>query len=71
MPPKYTLRIAILAKKMYKRKIKYIVIFVDQEHAINAFTNQENLQIINFLQIKITAINRNQENAAKFAIENF
>jgi len=53
MPPKYILRIVILAKKMFKRKIKYIVIFVGQEHVINAFINLENLHPFSFLLIKI------------------
>jgi len=53
MPPKYIHRIVIPAKKMFKRKIKYIVIFVGQEHVINVFINQENLHPYSFLLIKI------------------
>lgn len=71
MLPRYILRIAILAKKMSKRKIKYIAIFVDQEHAINVFIKQENLLLSNFPQIKIIIKKLNKVNVVKFAIENF
>jgi hypothetical protein len=71
MLPKYILRIAILVKKMSKRKIKYIVIFVDQEHVINVFIKQENLLLFNTPRIKIIIKRLNQANVVKFAIENF
>jgi hypothetical protein len=67
---KYILKIAILAKKMSRKKRNNIVIFVDLERVKNVSINKEGLHRTSSLQIKINR-NKHLANAVKYVIENF
>ena len=67
---KYILKIAILARKMSRKKINNIVIFVDLEHVKNVSISKEGLYKASSLQIKINR-NKHLANAVKYVIENF
>ena len=67
---KYILKIAILVRKMSRKKINNIVIFVDLEHVKNVSISKEGLHKASSLQIKINR-NKHLANAVKYVIENF